>query len=94
MYLTTKAGRRVYLPSDEEDAQINSGIAADPDAREITDEEFSRLRPVGRPKAEITKERISIRLSPEVMGYFRDTGKGWQTRIDQALKDYVLANKG
>ena len=94
MYLTTKAGRKVYLPSDKEDAQINAGIAADPDAHEITDQEFARMRPAGRPKAKITKERISIRLSPEVMAYFRDTGKGWQTRIDQALKDYVQANKG
>jgi uncharacterized protein (DUF4415 family) len=58
------------------------------------DEEFTRMRPVGRPKAQSPKERISIRLSPEVMSYFRNTGKGWQTRIGQALKDYVLANKG
>ncbi|HCH31772.1 MAG TPA: hypothetical protein DE045_02375 [Oceanospirillaceae bacterium] len=86
-----KAG--TIFPTEAEDEEINAAIAADPDTYEPTDEEFSRLRPVGRPKAEITKERISIRLSPEVMSYFRDTGKGWQTRIDQALKDYVLAHK-
>ena len=94
MDLTTNADRKVYLPSDEEDTKINAGIAADPDAREIMDEEFTRMRPVGRPKAQSPKERISIRLSPEVMSYFRNTSKGWQTRIDQALKGYVLANKG
>ncbi|HIG37500.1 MAG TPA: hypothetical protein EYQ12_08420 [Oceanospirillaceae bacterium] len=76
MDVTPKAGRKVYLPSDAEDAKINAGIAADPDSREITDEECTRMRPAGRPKAEITKERISIRLSPEVIGYFRETGKG------------------
>lgn len=43
----------------------------------------------GRPKAEVTKERITIRLSPEVVGAFRATGDGWQTRIDGALKDWL-----
>jgi uncharacterized protein (DUF4415 family) len=76
-------------PTDEEDAKINAGIAADPDTYELSDEEFKRLRPMGRPKAEVTKERITIRLSPEVVETFRATGKGWQSRMDKALKDYV-----
>ena len=36
-----------------------------------------------------TKERITIRLSPEVVERFRATGAGWQTRIDRALKDWL-----
>lgn len=43
----------------------------------------------GRPKADETKERISIRLSPEVVNAFRATGRGWQTRIDEALKEWM-----
>ncbi len=43
----------------------------------------------GRPKAEVTKERITIRLSPEVLEPFRATGKGWQTRMDAALKQWL-----
>ena len=35
------------------------------------------------------KERITIRLSPEVVTTFRATGNGWQTRIDAALKDWL-----
>jgi uncharacterized protein (DUF4415 family) len=45
----------------------------------------ARLR--GRPKAAVTKERISIRLSPEVVERFRASGDIWQTRVDTALKD-------
>lgn len=41
-----------------------------------------------RPKAAVTKERITIRLSPEVVDAFRTTGDGWQTRIDAALRDW------
>jgi uncharacterized protein (DUF4415 family) len=47
----------------------------------------SKLR--GRPKAAVTKQRISIRLSPDVLEAFRATGAGWQTRIDAALRDWL-----
>jgi uncharacterized protein (DUF4415 family) len=48
----------------------------------------------GRPKAEETKERITIRLSPDVLDAFRETGAGWQTKIDAVLKDWVVARQG
>lgn len=43
----------------------------------------------GRPKAAVTKERITIRLSQEVVDRFRASGDGWQTRMDAALKDWL-----
>lgn len=43
----------------------------------------------GRPKAAITKERITIRLSPDVVAAFRSTGQGWQTRVDAALREWL-----
>lgn len=43
----------------------------------------------GRPKAAVTKERITIRLSQEVVERFRASGDGWQTRMDAALKDWL-----
>ncbi|MCM1129738.1 MAG: BrnA antitoxin family protein [Alistipes senegalensis] len=36
-----------------------------------------------------TKEQITIRLSKNVLTHFRETGKGWQTRIDEALQEIV-----
>jgi uncharacterized protein (DUF4415 family) len=47
----------------------------------------------GRPKAAVTKERITIRLSPEVVQSFRATGEGWQTRMDAALKEWLETHK-
>lgn len=35
------------------------------------------------------KEQIAVRYSPEVLAYFRATGAGWQTRMDEALREYV-----
>ena len=100
MYITDKTGRAYRIPTEEEGARIREGIAADPDTHELTDEEMAELRPLsemkrapGRPKAEATKERVTIRLSPEVTAYFRATGKGWQTRLDEALKAYVQVHR-
>jgi uncharacterized protein (DUF4415 family) len=47
------------------------------------------LMPRGRPKAAVTKERITIRLSLDVVRSFRATGEGWQTRVDAALRDWL-----
>lgn len=59
-------------------------------AREVLPPElFAKLRTPGRPKAEVTKERITIRLSPDVVNAFRAGGAGWQTRIDAALRDWL-----
>ncbi|MBF0425893.1 MAG: BrnA antitoxin family protein [Magnetococcales bacterium] len=43
----------------------------------------------GRPKAAVTKERITIRLSRDVVERFRAGGEGWQTRMDAALKEWL-----
>lgn len=89
MQIKSKRGRVLELPTPEEDAQIQAGIDADPDTYEMTDAEFKKARPRGRPKADVTKEQISLRLSRDVLDRFRETGAGWQTRIDEALKEWV-----
>jgi uncharacterized protein (DUF4415 family) len=43
----------------------------------------------GRPKASVTKRLTSLRLSEEVLKHFRQTGPGWQTRIDEVLQKHV-----
>lgn len=46
----------------------------------------------GRPKAAVTKELISIRLSAEVVSAFRESGRGWQTKIDNVLKEWLASH--
>ena len=43
----------------------------------------------GRPFSATTKEQIAIRLDAEVLDAFRKEGPGWQTRINDALKDWL-----
>ena len=87
MQIKSKSGRAFDLPNKATTRRIQDGITADPDT--FTVDEFKSMRPLGRPNATVTKRPVSIRLSPEVDDYFRATGKGWQTRIDEVLKAYV-----
>ncbi|HEX6411137.1 MAG TPA: BrnA antitoxin family protein [Sphingomicrobium sp.] len=41
------------------------------------------------PQGSGPKVQQSLRLSPEVLDYFRGTGPGWQARIDEVLKRHV-----
>ena len=43
----------------------------------------------GRPKLANPKKSTTIRLNPEVLDYFKSQGKGWQTRINDVLQNYV-----
>ena len=80
------------LPTPEEDAAITAAAQADPDGLPLTDAEWAAVKPKarrGRRLAAVTKERITIRLSREVVETFRASGDGWQTRVDSALKDWL-----
>ena len=52
---------------------------------------FKRSR--GRPRKENPKVSTTLRLDPEVLDYFREEGKGWQTRINEALREYVASQR-
>lgn len=54
-------------------------------------EEFEKRRGRGKQKAP-TKVSTTLRLSPDVMTYFKATGEGWQTRVDMALREYIQAH--
>ncbi len=45
------------------------------------------------PNKQPTKQQVAIRYSPEVLAYFKATGAGWQTRIDEVLQDYVKEHR-
>jgi uncharacterized protein (DUF4415 family) len=43
------------------------------------------LKPRGRPKTGHARTSISIRLPPETLARWKATGRGWQTRMAEAL---------
>ena len=83
----------------EQDAALDSSIPYDPDTDLYDPNDPAQVanffssanvvRKPGRPKAETTKVPIAIRLSPDVVDYFKATGAGWQSRIDAALHEWM-----
>ncbi|SDV49806.1 BrnA antitoxin family protein [Chitinasiproducens palmae] len=88
------------IPTDEENEAINKGIASDPDTVELTEAHFAQMKPTaqvmkarGRPRLAVTKEAVSIRLDADVLTGFRALGDGWQTRMNEALRDWLQTHK-
>lgn len=92
MLLKTKSGQLVELPTAEEDAAITAAALSDPDAQPLTDEAWATIKPVlrrGRPVVAHPKIHTGLRLDEDVLLAFKSTGRGWQTRINDALKEWL-----
>ena len=48
----------------------------------------------GRPKLERPKEKVTIRLSADLMDYYRGSGPGWQTRLNNDLQRLLNKRRG
>jgi uncharacterized protein (DUF4415 family) len=87
-----RASRRSFVDPDDAPAWTaeqfaRAGVALDGTVARPA--QGTLTRPRGRPKKAHAKVHIHIRLSPQVLGYFRSTGPGWQTRIDEVLRKWV-----
>jgi uncharacterized protein (DUF4415 family) len=45
------------------------------------------------PGKKAKKVLLSVRYSLEVVEYFKSTGEGWQTRMDEALQEWVAGHR-
>ncbi|MFT4195129.1 BrnA antitoxin family protein [Ottowia sp.] len=65
----------------------------DEDERPLSKEEMragiAAARKRGRPAGSGGKEQVAIRFDHEVLAAFRAGGPGWQTRMNDALKDWL-----
>lgn len=43
----------------------------------------------GRPAGTVKRPTLNMRVDADVLDAFKATGPGWQTRINQVLKDWV-----
>lgn len=90
-----------------EETAIQVGLARDEDTQELGPDWFQGARPAtevvpkvverwrrtrGKQKAP-TKEAVSIRLDQDVLAHYRASGRGWQSRINETLRQYIVGEK-
>jgi uncharacterized protein (DUF4415 family) len=46
----------------------------------------------GRPPSAAPKEHVNIRLDADIVQSFKRTGAGWQTRLNNALREWLSAH--
>ena len=69
----------------------------DEDERPLTENEMTAgaigfINKGGRPKSLKPKISATVRYDPEILEYFKATGKGWQTRMNDVLAKYVASH--
>ena len=74
------------------------------DVRELAPEDFARMKPASETHPEIVKRYhrtrgpqkaprkvvTTIRLDADVVEYFKAQGRGWQTRINEKLREVLF----
>ena len=77
----------------EEEVKWSTGVLVKGGGYAAVQKALAAKRQPGQrgPQIAPTKHLVSIRYSPEVLAFFKAGGAGWQTRMDDALKQWVLS---
>lgn len=46
----------------------------------------------GRPPLQVTKSHINLRLDADIVERFKQSGRGWQTRMNLALREWLATH--
>jgi len=70
----------------------NFPITYDKDAPKLTADQIARMKPAHPEywKVEPVKVSLSIKIDADILAWFKSSGKGYQTRINKALRDVMM----
>jgi uncharacterized protein (DUF4415 family) len=71
------------------DAEIAADAAADPDVAPIADRAWFEGASLVLPEP---KQAVSLRIDSDVLRWFRDSGPGYQSRMNAVLREYASAH--
>ena len=77
--------------TSREEAKWSTGVLVNGGGYEAVRKAVATKRRPGQrgPQVAPTKQLVSVRYSPEVLAFFKSGGAGWQSRMDEALKQWV-----
>ena len=77
-----------------EEAQWSTGVMVNGGGYEAVRKALAAKRKPGQrgPQVAPTKQLVSVRYSPEVLAFFKAGGAGWQSRMDDVLKQWVSSH--
>jgi uncharacterized protein (DUF4415 family) len=77
-----------------EEAKWSTGVMVKGGGYESVRKVLASKRKPGQrgPQVAPTKQLVSVRYSPEVLAFFKASGAGWQSRMDEALKQWVSSH--
>ena len=61
------------------------------DSPKLSKDQIARMKPVHREywKVEPVKVSLSIKIDADILDWFKSKGRGYQTRINKALRDVM-----
>jgi uncharacterized protein (DUF4415 family) len=64
------------------------------DSPKLSAQQIARMKPASRAhwKVEPVKVPLSIKVDADVLAWFKSGGKGYQTRINKALRDAMMGS--
>ena len=81
-------------PTAQEVAALRHAVVVKADGYAAVRDALAQKRQGQRgPQLAPTKLPVTVRYNPEVVAYFKATGAGWQTRMNDALCEWVATHK-
>jgi uncharacterized protein (DUF4415 family) len=73
----------------------NFPIVYDEDSPKLSEEQIARMKPAHPEywKIEPVKVPLSIKIDADILTWFKSKGKGYQTRINAALRETMLKSE-
>ena len=82
------------LPTTAENAARKSAVSVAGGGYAAVCEALAKKRQGQRgPQQKPTKQAVTVRYNAEVIAYFKATGDGWQTRMNDALREWVAEHQ-
>jgi uncharacterized protein (DUF4415 family) len=83
------------LSPERIEAMRNFPITYDRDSPKLTTEQIARMKPTHTEywRVEPVKVSVSIKIDADVLAWFKSMGSGYQTRINNALRDVMIRSK-